>query len=309
MIILGSFLSFVSAGFFGFNAVMMRRGVLTGSALQGLCFTLPLGALLFGLTSLFLLTREDIAELNLRGVWYFAGAGVIHFLVGRYTNYRCTKAVGANIGGPIQQFTVVVSVVLAILVLGESINWLGWLGIILLTAGPLVVAKEKQGEKLEKLEFEFKLFEGYFYGLISSICYGASPILIALALETSTWQLALFGAFLGHVAASILLIGIVFLFGLTGEVLATNKKNVPFFILSAIFVFLSQGFRYVALALAPVYIVSPIQRTSTIFRVIFSKIFNPTTELFGVWVYLGIVVSLLGVFLLAIPEHLVGFPN
>ena len=41
MIILGSFLSFVSAAFFGFNAVMMRRGVLTGTALQGLSFTLP----------------------------------------------------------------------------------------------------------------------------------------------------------------------------------------------------------------------------------------------------------------------------
>ena len=42
MIILGSFLSFLSAAFFGFNAVMMRRGVLTGTALQGLSFTLSL---------------------------------------------------------------------------------------------------------------------------------------------------------------------------------------------------------------------------------------------------------------------------
>jgi uncharacterized membrane protein len=75
--------------------------------------------------------------------------------------------------------------------------------------------------------------------------------------------------------------------------------------LSAVFVFLSQGFRYVALALAPVYIVSPMQRTSTIFRVIFSKIFNPTTELFGIWIWIGIGVSLLGAILLTIPEEFV----
>ena len=252
MIILGSFLSFLSAAFFGFNAVMMRRGVLTGTALQGLSFTLPLGALFFGITSLVLLTPEDIEVLDWTGAWYFIGAGIVHFLIGRYTNYKCTKAVGANIGGPIQQFTVVVSVVLAIWVLGESINWLGWIGIILLTVGPLAVAKEKKRSKVEKLEFEFKLLEGYAYGITSSICYGASPVLIALALEVSTWQLALYGAFLGHVAASLVLLVIVLAFGLTSEIRATDKKNIPFFMLSAVFVFLSQGLRYVALALAPV---------------------------------------------------------
>ncbi|HBX26161.1 MAG TPA: hypothetical protein DEF72_01885 [Gammaproteobacteria bacterium] len=305
MIILGSLLSFLSAAFFGFNAVMMRRGVLTGTALQGLSFTLPLGVLFFGITSLALLTSEDIEALDWTGAWYFIGAGIVHFLVGRYTNYKCTKAVGANIGGPIQQFTVVVSVVLAIWVLGESINWLGWIGIILLTVGPLAVAKEKKKSKVEKLEFEFKLLEGYAYGITSSVCYGASPVLIALALEVSTWQLALYGAFLGHVAASLVLLVIVLAFGLTSEIRATDKKNIPFFMLSAVFVFLSQGLRYVALALAPVYIVSPMQRTSTIFRVIFSKIFNPTTELFGIWIWIGIGISLLGAVLLTIPGDIV----
>ena len=208
----------------------------------------------FGITSLVLLTPQDIEVLDWTGAWYFIGAGVMHFLIGRYTNYKCTKAVGANIGGPIQQFTVVVSVVLAIWVLGESINWLGWVGIVLLTVGPLAVAKEKKKSKVEKLEFEFKLIEGYAYGITSSICYGASPVLIALALEVSTWQLALYGAFLGHVAASLVLLVIVLAFGLTGEIRATDKKNIPFFMLSAVFVFLSQGLRYVALALAPVYI-------------------------------------------------------
>ncbi len=310
MILLGAFLSFVSAAFFGFNAVMMRRGVLTGTALQGLAFTLPLGTLFFGITTLFLISAEDIETLDWAGAWYFIGAGVIHFLIGRYTNYKCTKAVGANIGGPIQQFTVVVSVVLAILVLGESINWLGWVGIFLLTIGPLAVAREKKKSKVDKLDFEFKLVEGYFYGITSSICYGSSPVLIALALEVSTWQLAIYGAFLGHLAASLILLMMIIVFKLGNEIMETNKENVPYFILSAVFVFLSQGFRYVALALAPVYIVSPVQRTSTIFRVIFSKIFNPTTELFGVWIWTGIGVSLVGAILLSIPEEtVIGFMN
>ena len=229
MIILGSLFSFLSAAFFGLNAVMMRRGVLTGSALQGLSFTLPLGTLFFGITSLVLLTSQDIKALDWTAAWYFFAAGIIHFLIGRYTNYKCTKAVGANIGGPIQQFTVVVSVVLAIWILNESVNWLGWIGIALLTIGPLAVTKENKKRNVDKLGFEFKLLEGYFYGIVSSICYGTSPILIALALDVSTWQLALYGAFLGHLAASLVLFIIILAFGLTREVLATDKKNVPFF--------------------------------------------------------------------------------
>ena len=230
----------------------------------------------------------------------------MHFLIGRYTNYKCTKAVGANVAGPIQQFTVVVSVVLAIVVLGEQINTLSWIGIILLTLGPLAVSQERKSKKVANLQFEFKLMEGYFYGFISSICYGSSPVLVALAMETKTWQLAVFGAFIGHAAASLVLLVVIIAFGFTAEVRNTDRKNIPDFMTSGVFVFLSQGLRYVALALAPVYIVSPIQRTSTIFRVIFSKIVNPTTELFGIWIWIGIGISLLGAVLLALPAAGIG---
>lgn len=303
---LGALLSFLSAGFFGFNAVMMRRGVLTGTAMQGLAVTLPLGMILFGLLSLVAIREDDLVNLDWSGVWYFVAAGIVHFLIGRYTNYKCTKAVGANVAGPIQQFTVVVSVVLAIAVLGEQINTLSWIGIILLTLGPLAVSQERKSKKVANLQFEFKLTEGYFYGLISSICYGSSPVLVALAMETKSWQLAVFGAFIGHAAASLVLLVVIIAFGFTAEVRNTDRKNIPDFITSGVFVFLSQGLRYVALALAPVYIVSPIQRTSTIFRVIFSKIVNPTTELFGIWIWIGIGISLLGAVLLALPAAGIG---
>ena len=139
------------------------------------------------------------------------------------------------------------------------------------------MAKEKKKNKVEKLEFEFNLricLRDYVYR------YGASPVLIALALEVSTWQLALYGAFLGHVAASLVLLVIVLAFGLTGEIRATDKKNIPFFILSAVFVFLSQAAVCRARAGARLHCVSNAENLNHLW-VIFSKIFNPTTELSG----------------------------
>ena len=66
------------------------------------------------------------------------------------------------------------------------------------------------------------------------------------------------------------------------------------FAVSGVFVFVSQMLRYMALAVAPVTIVVPIQRLSVMFRVIFSWFINRDHEVITVQVLLGIAISLVG---------------
>ena len=42
-------------------------------------------------------------------------AGIIHFAWGRYCNYRATKAIGANLVAPVQQYSLILTLVLAVL--------------------------------------------------------------------------------------------------------------------------------------------------------------------------------------------------
>ena len=64
-------------------------------------------------------------------------------------------------------------------------------------------------------------------------------------------------------------------------------------------------FNYMALAVAPVSIVTPIMRLSLVLRVVFAWMFTPHHEVFGVRVIVGTLVSLLGAFALTISTDVV----
>ena len=67
----------------------------------------------------------------------------------------------------------------------------------------------------------------------------------------------------------------------------------------------SQMLRYAALALVPVTVVAPIQSTSALFRTIFGWFINREHEVFGMWVYLGLVLSVAGAVALSVSTDFV----
>ena len=64
-------------------------------------------------------------------------------------------------------------------------------------------------------------------------------------------------------------------------------------------------FRYMALTVAPVTVVTPIQQTTFIFRLIFGKFLSPEYEVFNAWVVVGIVLAVFGALALSISTDLV----
>jgi hypothetical protein len=97
---IGALLALLSAASFGLNNAALRRGVLKGSVLQAMTITVPLGVPLFALGALAFGALGGLADLPAASVFWFAVAGVVHFLLGRYGNYRATRAMGANLSGP-----------------------------------------------------------------------------------------------------------------------------------------------------------------------------------------------------------------
>jgi len=75
-----------------------------------------------------------------------------------------------------------------------------------------------------------------------------------------------------------------------------------------VMVYVSQIFYYMALALAPVTIVSPIMALSNIFRIHASRWLNPRHEVFGPQVMIATGVSFLGVVVLSISVDMLPLP-
>ena len=95
---LGAFLALVGSAWFGFNNASVRRGVLTGSVLQAMAVTVPIGVPLFFIGAVLSGQLFNLSDLSALKALSLAAGGVAHFVLGRYCNYRASKAMGGQPG-------------------------------------------------------------------------------------------------------------------------------------------------------------------------------------------------------------------
>lgn len=299
---LGALLSLLSAATFGLNTAMLRRGVLSGSVLQAMAITVPIGVPLFALAALLFGALGDLATLSRQAWLWFSVAGVIHFVAGRYGTYRATRALGANLSGPLAQISLVVSVLLALLFLGERLSLPSLIGMALILLGPLVMVRRKAPKAARPPSgFVPNHPEGLLWGFVGAVGYGASPLFVSWGLSGGGVGESLLGGLVSYGAAAVVVLAVLVFPGQRRHVAAMGRGAAGWFVLAGLFVFVSQMLRYAALALAPVSVVAPIQRLAVVFRLLFSWLLNREHESFGGPVLAGIALSLLGAALLTVP--------
>jgi uncharacterized membrane protein len=318
--VLAGFLALLSAATFAFNNASLRRGVLTGSVWQAMAITIPLGAPVFFLAALLTGTLGSITEFSQYSVLILSASGILHFVWGRYCNYRATRAIGTNLTAPIQQVNLIISLALAIIVLGEVLTPLRVLGIILVLAGPYfamradkkpvaetvaeasVGAPEQEGpESTDKpAPFVPKWTEGIIFSLLSATGYGSSPILIRLALEGKGLSDSIAAGLIAYLSSTAFFALFLLWPGRLREAFAVNRESAKWFTISGILVSFSQLFLFMAQSIAPVSVTAPISRLSILFRLYFSRLLNPQHEVFGGQIIIGTVVSLAGAIILSV---------
>lgn len=99
---IGGLLSLLSAVTFAYANASVRRGVLTGTVLQAVAISLPIALPFFILAMLATGGFPALMNFSGRTLLLLAFAGIVHFALARYCNYRATKAIGANLVAPVQ---------------------------------------------------------------------------------------------------------------------------------------------------------------------------------------------------------------
>ena len=307
---LGSILSILSAACFGLNNATVRRGVVTGSVIQGLIISVPSGVPIFFICALIAGSLGTIFDFSRLALAQLAIAGIIHFVVGRYCNYRALKAMGSNLTGPVQQCTLLVSLGGAMLFLGEYLTPLRIIGIVLVFLGPAVMLQGRGGGEDgagPRSGFQPKYAEGFTFSILSTLAYGSSPLFIRAAFEEGGWGVgaALAGGFISYAAATAVTLLFVASPGRIAHVMATDRSAVPWFVWSGVNVCAAQIFRYMALAVAPVSVVAPIMQVQAVFRWIFAWFINREHEIFNKWTLIGMLVSMSGALALSVSTDFV----
>lgn len=318
---LGAALAALSAASFGLNNAMTRRGVLAGTVGQALAIGVPIGMPMFFLFALIGGGLGAIANFPRDAILVMTATGVLHFICGRYCNYRSVKAMGANLSGPVVQLSLVVSLFLAITALQEGLTPLRVVGIVLVILGPALMHR-RDATPSARIDagaaaggrsvaagpppFRPRYAEGYLFGLLAAACYGVTPILIRIVVERGSLADSMAAGFLSYCAATAVIALMMLWPGQLRHVLAIDPVPAKWFVASGVLVTVSQMFLYLALAVAPVSVVMPVLQLHLVFRYILARLVNPHHEMFGGMMMLATAISITGAAALSLdPEFLI----
>jgi len=118
--LLGVLYAALGAFTFALNNVTMRRGVVTGSVLQGMALTVPIGGLSFLVMTITFGELGQLVMFPTAAFTWLACQGIVHFVIGRYCNYKSNQLMGVNLTAPVVQLQVPFAMMLAVVMLREK---------------------------------------------------------------------------------------------------------------------------------------------------------------------------------------------
>ena len=135
---LGVLYAALGAFTFALNNVTMRRGVVTGSVLQGMALTVPIGGLSFLVMTIGFGELGQLVMFPMAALTWLACQGIVHFVIGRYCNYKSNQLMGVNLTAPVVQLQVPFAMLLAVVTLHEEFTVLRAIGSALMLGGSFI---------------------------------------------------------------------------------------------------------------------------------------------------------------------------
>jgi drug/metabolite transporter (DMT)-like permease len=315
--VLGALFSILSAAAFALNNASVRRGVISGTPIQAMAISVPLGVVCFLPIVWIAGELGRLTQFPAKAAAWMAGLGVLHFVVGRYFNFKANQVAGTNLTAPVIQLQAVVTMVLAVAILHEPCTLLQTFGGVVMVAGSLITQRQppqtaaapapKPVADPSALPPFIPLYlAGYVFAMGAAIAYGTTPIMARFALAHTGPSTGILGGLIAYIAATAV-VGLVFLASppLRRNARGMRLDNARWFAFSGVLVAAAQGFFFCAVALAPVLFVMPLLQTSLAFRMVFSTWLSPHHEVFGGLVIAGVVISLSGALLVSMDSGMI----
>jgi drug/metabolite transporter (DMT)-like permease len=210
------------------------------------------------------LTRVSLAS--------FAVAGILGTLIGRALNFVSIEKIGASRTAPIVASWALISTILGVVFLDETLSAVHGVGILLVVGGVAVIAWLTSNDNPEDLPRR-ELLVGILIPFGAAVAVGWEPIFANVGFDEGTPPLV--GLAVKSVAAA-LGFGLYLWWDddLPGRSVLRGT-NARWFVLAGL---LNTAFLlgyYVALSIAPVNVVSPIVVTNTLFVVVLAALFMP----------------------------------
>ncbi len=288
---IGLVISIIAAVIFALAHVLVKKGVADlGEAFTSVAVNAFGGAILFAAALLYAGEWDKVWALSWHG-WLMLGAGgIMHFVAGRLLVFKSIRLIGANKSGAISGTALVYAVILGVIVLQESFTAYLGIGAACIALGTIMVSVSKE-ESTSKLHGK-----GVLAALLGSIFWGSSGILIKPVIEEMGSALA--ATFVSYLVAALAIAAMLIGREQRAQLARLPRYPLVYFGISAAFFSLGQYLRYLAFDYSPVSVVTPLMATYALFTFFFSFFINRKIEVFTWKVFVGLVATVGGAFLL-----------
>jgi drug/metabolite transporter (DMT)-like permease len=288
----GFLFAILTAAAFALSQVMIRRATYQSEE----SFTAVAVSALIG-TPIFVILLTIFGEWSafISFTWsqyiLLAAAGLVHLIIARFLFFNSTRIIGANPTVAITRTSIVFSVVFGVVFLGESVTVLQGFAALIIMVGAILTNTE-----ITRTTFRIST-KGLLMGFGTAISSATSAALIRPVMqETDAVYAATFVMYLTAYVAILLIL-------MSSRkqrtfVLHQDRRTFIILALSAVILVAGHLCRFTALQHSPVSIVQPIIATIVIFVLLFSWMANRRIDVFNWRVIAGIVMVLLGVYLI-----------
>ena len=125
---------------------------------------------------------RNLSHFSATAIASLSAAGVLHFVLGRYCNFRASQAAGVNLTAPVVQLNSVVTLILAVMILREPCTLLQVVGAVLMVSGSLVTQRSAEtatASKSNEVAFTPRVAVGFFFPRSRPSRTAAPPLLFA----------------------------------------------------------------------------------------------------------------------------------
>lgn len=290
---------FLASAALAASTISIRRGVSrTGEAYTPVLISVSIGALLFTLMMVFTAEWPKVWSLSWQGLALLGGAGIIHFVGGRFLYYNSVRLIGGNKAGAIVKAEILYAVASGIILLNEPLTVSLIHGVLWIALGVTMVSLERQnpgaGEPVGAARIQAR---GVLTALGAGLLWGISAVMVKPVITEMGSPFV--GVFVSYMAAFLVAAGLLLGKRQREQLLNLRRFSLRTFVIAGAFTSIAQLSRYIALSYNPVSIVQPlIPGTNVLFILLFSFLLNRSIEVFSRKIIIGIAATAVGTGLL-----------
>lgn len=227
----------------------------------------------------------------------FAAAGILNYSVGRYFVWKSIALIGANRANVVASTQVIYAVSIAILVLGQSVDLLEGIGILLVLVGILLISSGDFGNARADPGMRRR---GIMWGALGAFLWGVSQVLMQVGI--SLYSNATTATFLVSAASFFGIIPVVFLATKYQEKSAfrMDRMSLLMVVVAGLMANFGLYFRFAALQNTTLTIVATVNATNPLITLVLSYALIRELEFINRRTVLAISLSVAGVLLMSL---------